>query len=196
MATIGERIRELMRVAGVSASEAAERSGIPLRSLQNYTSPSTELIQKPGAEALLKLRNTFGVNIDWLLTGEGKMFKEEDFNTRRVFTAADYLQLVEKFVDFNDVFEFRKSSKTSLTNYEPAKDIEIKYLTIMMRKSLKDSMNENSSDPFRQFNLDALNGRDPDTLTDEEVRTVGNRAFLAFIEAHKEPGNSGQTQTA
>ena len=195
MTTIGERIRELMRVVGVSASEAAERSGIPLRSLQNYTSPTMDLVQKPGVEALLKLRATFCVNIDWLLTGEGKMFKEENFGYPRMFTTSDYLELRKKFINFDEIFEFRKSGNYYITDYEPARDIQIKYLTIIMREDLKNSTSENSNSPFRQFNLDALNGRDPDTLTDEEVSAVGNRAVVAFVEAQNEQGNREHTRS-
>jgi len=45
----------------------ASEADIPYRSIQNYLSGE----QKPGAEALLKLRDSLKVNLDWLLTGEG-----------------------------------------------------------------------------------------------------------------------------
>ncbi|WP_328588273.1 helix-turn-helix transcriptional regulator [Canicola haemoglobinophilus] len=49
----------------------SELSGIPYRSVQNYLRNERE----PNVEALTKLKETMNIDVNWLLTGEGKMFQ-------------------------------------------------------------------------------------------------------------------------
>ena len=49
----------------------SEISGIPYRSIQNYLRNERE----PNVEALIKLKEAMNIDINWLLTGEGKMYR-------------------------------------------------------------------------------------------------------------------------
>lgn len=70
----GKRLREALSLAGMSIKEAAERSGIPYRSMQNYLRDERE----PGAEALKSISEQLGISIDWLLTGDGHPKREKE----------------------------------------------------------------------------------------------------------------------
>lgn len=67
----GIRLREALNSLGKNIKEAAEASKIPYRSMQNYLRGERE----PGAEALAAINEHLGISIDWLLTGEGTMYK-------------------------------------------------------------------------------------------------------------------------
>ena len=69
-ATIGGRLRDGLVACGMSMADLAKKAGIPYRSIQNYTADE----QKPGADALIKIKQATGISIDWLLTGEGRPF--------------------------------------------------------------------------------------------------------------------------
>lgn len=107
MNEIGERLKEALTEIGVTLAEAAKRSEIPYRSLQNYTTPSPELAQQPGAEALMKLRKAFGISIDWLLTGEGEKFVQSVTFVPREITMMDYQELRVRFTNFDEVFKIK-----------------------------------------------------------------------------------------
>jgi transcriptional regulator with XRE-family HTH domain len=61
------RLRQFIDTEGMKIVEAAERSGIPYRSMQNYLSGDRD----PGVDALTAMNTRLGVSVDWLLTGEG-----------------------------------------------------------------------------------------------------------------------------
>ncbi|MNQ70043.1 Helix-turn-helix domain protein [compost metagenome] len=65
------RLREAIQAKGLKIKDAAEICGIPYRSLQNYTLG----LREPGAEALRTISSRLGVSSDWLLMGEGTMFR-------------------------------------------------------------------------------------------------------------------------
>lgn len=66
---VGTRLRHALDTMGLKINEAAERAGIPYRSMQNYLRGERE----PGAEALASINEQLGISIDWLLTGTGPM---------------------------------------------------------------------------------------------------------------------------
>ena len=70
---LGKRLRMLRDILGFSQKEMAKYMDISLRVYQYYEKNE----QKPSYDKLAKLRK-FKVNMNWLLTGEGKMFLEED----------------------------------------------------------------------------------------------------------------------
>lgn len=67
------RIREAIDAKGLKIKEAAEQCGIPYRSFQNYTLG----LREPNAEAFRLICTHLGVSLDWLLAGEGPMFRGE-----------------------------------------------------------------------------------------------------------------------
>jgi transcriptional regulator with XRE-family HTH domain len=65
-----ERLLKLINdVSGGNVSEFSKKSGIKQPTLHKYTKG-----RLPGAESLYALRNNLGVNINWLLTGEGEPY--------------------------------------------------------------------------------------------------------------------------
>lgn len=72
---IGDRLRHALDLMGVRINEAAEKAGIPYRSMQNYLRGERE----PGAEALTAITARLGISSDWLLTGEGPMRRDEEW---------------------------------------------------------------------------------------------------------------------
>lgn len=65
--SIGERLRLAIKAGGETYAEFSEKTGIPYRTLQNYLRNERE----PNAASLAKIREATGVNLNWLLTGEG-----------------------------------------------------------------------------------------------------------------------------
>ncbi len=70
---INKRLRELQKTLNVTIKEMAEKTGLPYPTIQSY------LLDKrsPSAQNINKIAQAFGVNSDWILTGEGDMFIEK-----------------------------------------------------------------------------------------------------------------------
>ena len=66
--TIGQRLRKAIDEAGYSMRSFAQAADLPYRSVQSYASDQ----QRPGADALIKIRESLGISIDWLLCGRKK----------------------------------------------------------------------------------------------------------------------------
>jgi len=70
MENLGDRLRQLLEARGLSQTQAAERAGIPLATLNKWLNPSDKA-PNPSADNLVALKQAFNVSLDWLLTGEG-----------------------------------------------------------------------------------------------------------------------------
>lgn len=70
MENLADRLKKLLEDRGLSQTQAAERAGIPLATLNKWLNPSDKA-PNPSAENLIAIREAFNVSIDWLLTGEG-----------------------------------------------------------------------------------------------------------------------------
>jgi phage repressor protein C with HTH and peptisase S24 domain len=68
---IAARLRSIIKNAGGSTA-ASEKTGINLRTLNNYLSG----ISEPKVSALALLSRATGVSLDWLATGEGEMLQQ------------------------------------------------------------------------------------------------------------------------
>lgn len=69
--SISERLKLVVEAKSLNIKEFSEISTIPYRSIQNYLRNERE----PNVEALIKFKDTMNIDINWLLTGEGKMFR-------------------------------------------------------------------------------------------------------------------------
>ncbi len=67
---MGKRIKELKSVLKMTSSELSAKLGIPTRTIGSYERDEAQ----PGPKFLNALIVVFGVNINWLLTGDGNMF--------------------------------------------------------------------------------------------------------------------------
>lgn len=68
-----ERLKRIMEVKGFNLKTFAEQADIPYRTLQNYILSGRE----PNAEALMKLHTRLGINLNWLVSGDGQMFNSK-----------------------------------------------------------------------------------------------------------------------
>jgi transcriptional regulator with XRE-family HTH domain len=68
MGDLAQRIKAWRHALGLTQDEFARRAGIPKRTLVGYENSERE----PGSSALAAIAKT-GVNMTWLLTGEGEM---------------------------------------------------------------------------------------------------------------------------
>lgn len=67
---LGSRLSLAILHLAISQSEFARRLG----SSPAFISDTVRGLKKPGAEFLASIKQTFGISIDWLLTGHGTMF--------------------------------------------------------------------------------------------------------------------------
>lgn len=71
--SINQRIKDLIKALELSTISFAEKIGVNDGTIRTYTSRGS----KPGADLLEKIvRSIDTVNAEWLLTGEGEMFKK------------------------------------------------------------------------------------------------------------------------
>lgn len=63
------RLAQVLAYAGINQAELARRVGMS----PGFVSDVLRGVKRPGPELLLALRKSFGVSIDWLLSGEGTM---------------------------------------------------------------------------------------------------------------------------
>ena len=71
--TIGQRIREIRKIKKISQKELANVLECEQPQISDYENDK----YKPSYQALDVIRISYNVNLDWLLSGEGKMFREE-----------------------------------------------------------------------------------------------------------------------
>ncbi|HDR1345211.1 TPA: XRE family transcriptional regulator [Pasteurella multocida] len=77
--SISERLKLVCESKNWKIKEFAELTGLPYRTMQGYVGGERE----PNAEGMAAIARA-GVNLNWLVSGEGEMFKETepqaDFN--------------------------------------------------------------------------------------------------------------------
>jgi transcriptional regulator with XRE-family HTH domain len=69
--SVGERLKAAIDGSGMSMVKFSEQTGIAYRTLQQYVAGD----RQPGAEGLAKISAHSSVDVNWLLTGEGEMYR-------------------------------------------------------------------------------------------------------------------------
>lgn len=69
--SINNRLREVMEYKGLNIKAFAELLNVPYRTLQNYLLSERD----PSAEVLIKISDVLNVDLNWLMRGEGCMFR-------------------------------------------------------------------------------------------------------------------------
>ena len=69
--SIDNRLREVMEYKGLNIKAFAELLNVPYRTLQNYLLNE----RNPSAEVLIKISDVLNVDLNWLMRGEGGMFR-------------------------------------------------------------------------------------------------------------------------
>ncbi len=67
---IADRLRFFLNSEGIQQKELADQLGIPAPNISRYLKDTS-----PSAEFLLALYKVKGININWLLSGEGEMYR-------------------------------------------------------------------------------------------------------------------------
>lgn len=70
--SISNRLREVMEYKGLNIKAFAELLNVPYRTLQNYLLNERD----PSAEVLIKISDVLNVDLNWLMRGEGDMFRD------------------------------------------------------------------------------------------------------------------------
>jgi bacteriophage CI repressor helix-turn-helix domain len=105
--SISNRLREVMEYKGLNIKVFAELLEIPYRTLQNY------LLNKrdPRADVLIKVSEMLNVDLNWLMLGEGKMFRRsvgESDLTEKEKVLIDYYRMMsnDTKIAFDVSFKF------------------------------------------------------------------------------------------
>ncbi|MCT8517075.1 helix-turn-helix transcriptional regulator [Glaesserella parasuis] len=92
---ISDRLKQILEVKGMSIKEFSELTGISYRSAMNYLNEGRD----PNVEGLVKIHESLGISITWLLTGNGAMFQtvtqESDMSSQEEKLIANYRSMPE-----------------------------------------------------------------------------------------------------
>ncbi|MBN1225210.1 MAG: helix-turn-helix domain-containing protein [Candidatus Aminicenantes bacterium] len=93
--SFSERIKKLRKYLGLSQKNFGEKIGVGT----SHVSQWERDLSMPSSKALTGMAN-LGVNINWLLTGDGEMMRGGLFspNVEGIFTEKQ-LELIEKLID-------------------------------------------------------------------------------------------------
>ncbi|MGQ9445455.1 helix-turn-helix domain-containing protein [[Pasteurella] aerogenes] len=95
---ISERLRQICEAKNWKIKDFAEQTGIAYRTLQGYIGGERE----PNAEGMTAIAKA-GVNLNWLVSGEGAMFQFESQKTvmseQETRLLADYRAMPENLKD-------------------------------------------------------------------------------------------------
>ncbi len=112
---IGKRIKDLKSILNTTSKDLALELGIPVRTVGSYERDEAQ----PGSKFVYELIDKYGVNANWLLTGEGTVFidgrdNDNGFKPKPKFNLSEEEQ--ECFAE--------------LTNSKASKDMLLKILAI------------------------------------------------------------------
>ena len=111
---IGKRLKLIRELKGLSQTELGNSLGIMYQHVSKYERGESV----PTWENLIKLIELYGVNINWLLTGRGKMFLSkmgyEEIEEKTILKIKDEDSEIEEIIE-----ELKKDKelKTLLYNY-------------------------------------------------------------------------------
>lgn len=95
---ISERLRQICEAKNWKIKDFAEQTGIAYRTLQGYVGGERE----PNAEGMTAIAKA-GVNLNWLVSGEGEMFQSEQQKTvmseQETKLISDYRTMPENLKD-------------------------------------------------------------------------------------------------
>ncbi|WP_109433404.1 helix-turn-helix domain-containing protein [Aggregatibacter segnis] len=102
---ISERLRQVCEAKNWKIKDFAEQTGIAYRTLQGYVGGERE----PNAEGMTGIAKA-GVNLNWLVSGEGEMFQSEPqksaMSEQEIKLIADYRMMPENIKEaFTIVFK-------------------------------------------------------------------------------------------
>ncbi|HIF5510691.1 TPA: helix-turn-helix domain-containing protein [Pasteurella multocida] len=105
--SINTRLREVMEYKSLNIKAFAELLDVPYRTLQNYLLNERD----PSAELLIKVSDVFNVDLNWLMRGQGEMFRdsmsESTLNEKEKQLISHYREMPNDMqIAFNISFKF------------------------------------------------------------------------------------------
>ncbi|OOF86843.1 transcriptional regulator [Rodentibacter ratti] len=104
---ISKRLKQVLEAKKLNIKTFSERSCIPYRSVQNYLREERE----PNVEALIKLKETMNININWLLIGEGEMFSSE---IEKESLSISEIELIKNYRESNEKSQYAIQSLATI----------------------------------------------------------------------------------
>ncbi len=109
-----ERIQQLINDKKLSATQFSDEIGIQRSSLSHVLSGRN----KPSLDFMLKIKTRFpDVNLDWLLLGEGQMYKEKKDTEDRIIDLAGEVNNEEKKNEQENVLNVEEPVKEGFGGY-------------------------------------------------------------------------------
>ena len=130
MDSVGKRIRELRHILKMTQAEFSDRLGVTRRTVQRWESGEFQV-----PERMLKLiEKTFNVNPEWLLKGEGNIFRTPKIITAKVdYVALLAHQLVTELLREGVTFPKEEEVKSAI---ESALRLELEKIKSILKKLL------------------------------------------------------------
>ena len=83
--SVGKRLKEFRIMKKITQEGLASLLKIATKNVSDYETGKTA----PSLQSLQTIRNTYNLNLDWLLTGEGSMFISDNAENKDVTTTND-----------------------------------------------------------------------------------------------------------
>ncbi len=116
---VGLRLRLLREALNLSQAKLAKKLKVSQGAISKWESGERDV----PTSILIELKKEFGVNLNWLLSGEGEMFSASSESANLTPELVDFFKQIppevqRKFVEFfKDTLEFlSKSSQTSFSH--------------------------------------------------------------------------------
>ena len=98
---IGDRLKLLRKTNNLSQQSLAKI----LSTSSGYISEIERGLKTPGSEFLLTLKRELGVNVDWMLTGEGDQFADQTLGGQ---ITVDHICIVKSFKNKEEAMQISK----------------------------------------------------------------------------------------
>lgn len=110
--SINNRLREVMEYKGLNIKAFAELLNVPYRTLQNYLLNERD----PSAEVLIKISDVLNVDLNWLMLGEGGVFRssmnKDELNEKEKQLISHYRKMSnDTQIAFDVSFKFLSENK-------------------------------------------------------------------------------------
>ena len=87
-----ENLKKIRQHLGLSVAKMADKIDIPAVTLTNYERGE----RTPSAQLFIQLYKNADVNLNWLVSGEGNMFRTAQFDTAKGELRAEVMQILKE----------------------------------------------------------------------------------------------------
>ncbi|MEW6670189.1 MAG: helix-turn-helix domain-containing protein [Thermodesulfobacteriota bacterium] len=129
MSTLIERLlRVIAEKADGKHTIFAKSAGIPTTTMQGYVKGRT-----PHVDHLIRIRDTYRIDLNWLLTGEGEMVWSDSKDTSIIYKEGDDPELIE-------LLQMTREVLKSDTNYASSLSANIRsfHESVQLKRQIRD----------------------------------------------------------